>query len=231
MPGLSNSTSLSLTSDKGCLPSFIWIASAVRSGSGGLKAGSFLNMRPNRASLSRPALTATSMPRWSAECDPRGARRFVFGAALAMAVARPPVPPDRLTPPTTGASATAVRPARTPRRESCGPPVAPLNGHPPWISAVCFPMRRQPSMAPSADVPDGSTMGGSSAWPQPSARGYLTPNVGWLRDGPVSPGVLHRCRPVAREDLVDPRQLVLVEGDPQRPEPALELLHGARPDD
>src|SRR3954451_1262236 len=164
MPGLSNATSLSLTSLSGCLPSFILTARALSRASGGLYAGRFLNMTPKRASVVRPARRAMSHPRGSpTPWAPLSARPFlslvsaaaagadtVVGAGVGTgagtaACATPPIPAS------TGSAASPAAPARMRRRDTGSPVPAPLNGHPPMPHS------------PGPSTPDGAGNWGK-AW-------------------------------------------------------------------
>src|SRR3954451_6658841 len=154
MPGLSNATSLSLTSLSGCLPSFILTARALSRASGGLYAGRFLNMTPKRGSEVRPARMAMSPPRGSpTPWAPLSARPFwslvsaadvgaatVVGAGVGTgagtaACATPPIPAS------TGSAASPAAPARMRRRDTGSPAPAPLNGHPPMSHSPVRPRR------------------------------------------------------------------------------------------
>src|SRR3954452_2291446 len=173
MPGMSHAASLSLTSCSGALPSFIAAARAMSIASGGLKAFRDLNIRPNRASLSRPDRTAMSLPRGlPTACDPRAARgREGLGGLLDVAEARAgaamavPVP-------SRGAIANDVRPMSIARREN-RPPVgasgapAPLNGQTPLDPAVFPVMRAVPVAGDQRQLPPESRL------PAIKIAGYL----------------------------------------------------------
>src|SRR4051812_9975148 len=260
MPGMSNAVSLSFTSVSGCLPSFICTASATSSSSGGLNAGSRLNISPKRASRSRPERTAMSLPRglptaWFARtarglAGTRGGGvrdgRGVRGAACAIPV-----------PPTKGSAATPARPASTDRRETWRFPVvagAPLNGQVPpapgSVPCICGPRpsrdrRRLPS---GRRLPERGSGGQLRKWgpKAPIAGGLLTRSnsAGTVRSErvlPIRPArpllpvaslrVLHRGRLVTGEDLVQPVECVVVQLDVERVQRALQVAHRARPDD
>src|SRR4051794_2555391 len=223
MAGMSKATSLSLTSCSGALPSFIEAASAISIASGGLNALRDLNMTPNRASAFRPDRTAMSLPRGlPTACEPRVARGW---AGLAGAVGVRPGAAWATPCPSRGAAARAVRPASIDRRESRPPcrgsgAPAPLNGQTPFAPAVFRSMRAAPVTGrPRPTAADDEALrdpdrGAAPRMgdPAPQNRGSGCRTGCWsphhwyglgVRDLPTaSPGVLHRCRLLAREQLV-----------------------------
>src|SRR6185369_6207040 len=143
MVSLSKATSLSLTSFSGALPSFIFTASAVSRASGGLYAGSRLNISPKRASRSRPSLIAMSEPRGSpTPCAPLAARPLcslasaaggaVVGVGVGTGAGTTGAADAGAIPASTGTTARPAAPASTRRRDtdvSATVAAPPLNGH------------------------------------------------------------------------------------------------------
>ena len=186
MVSLSKATSLSLTSFSGALPSFIFTASAVSRASGGLYAGSRLNISaeaglpvaaqpasrcPSRAGRRRRAhpwppgpSAAWPAPRgapWSGPASGTGAG--TTGAADAGAI-----------PASTGTAARPAAPASTRRRDtdvSATVAAPPLNGHPP-IAAT------PPAARAGAAREPGKSLGSRPRTEQPRRRGAGTPNPG-----------------------------------------------------